>query len=117
MVALHVEDALIDRTQAVPVPLSPRDVLFLHRKTLHASLPNLSEGTRWSFDLRYNPIGQPTGRPVFPGFIARSRRHPERELRDHGAWVQLWHDCRTRLSTSADLPFYRFDVSAPVNPL
>lgn len=108
MVALHVADEFIDRDQAVPVSVSPGDVIFLHRNTFHASLPNLSDGTRWSFDLRYNPIGQPTGRPGFPGFIARSRRHPELELTDSDAWLQLWHDCRKRLATTPDLPFYRY---------
>ena len=47
---------------------------------MHSSLPNLSENIRWSLDLRYNPIGQPTGRAWFPGFIARSKSKPESEM-------------------------------------
>ena len=48
----------------VPVPMRPGSVLLLHRLTEHSSLSNLSDGIRWSFDLRYQPVGQPTGRPV-----------------------------------------------------
>ena len=38
--------------------------------------PTSATRSRWSFDLRYNPIGQHTGREAFPGFIARSRKAP-----------------------------------------
>ncbi len=58
------------------------DVLFLNKMMLHSSLSNVSDRIRISFDLRYNPIGQPSGRPAFPGFVARSRRAPEAELTD-----------------------------------
>lgn len=107
--ALHIPDELIRGQQPIAVPMSPGDVLFMHKNTIHSSLPNLSEGTRWSFDLRYNPVGQPTGRPVFPGFIARSRRFPERELSRPEAWEQLWVDCRKRLAGTSSLQFYRWE--------
>ena len=64
------------------MPLDRGSVLFLHKRTVHSSLPNVSEEVRWSFDLRYNPTGEPTGRHLFPGFVARSRANPETELRD-----------------------------------
>ena len=38
----------------------------MHKHTIHGSLPNVSDEIRWSLDLRYNPTGQPTGRPEFP---------------------------------------------------
>jgi phytanoyl-CoA hydroxylase len=47
-------------------------VLFTH-KTLHSSRANLSDGARWSLDIRYSALGQPTGRPLVPGFVGRSR--------------------------------------------
>ena len=53
------------------------DVLFMDRLTMHASLPNVSDEIRWSFDLRYNRTGDATGRSWFPGFVARSRSNPE----------------------------------------
>ena len=58
----------------------------------------MSDQIRWSFDLRYNPIGQNTGRDVFPGFIARSRANPETELRDPVKWRQSWLDTRSRMA-------------------
>ena len=81
-----------------PVPMKRGSALFLHRRTMHSSLSNKSNGVRWSFDLRYQPIGQPTGRPWFPDFVARSRQHPDQEVRDWQAWANLWHATRTRLA-------------------
>lgn len=67
--------------------MSTGDVLFMHRLTKQGSLPNRSDDIRWSFDLRYQPIGLPTGRPLFPGFVARSRQHPEQETTDWREWA------------------------------
>jgi phytanoyl-CoA hydroxylase len=98
-----------------PLPMQAGDALFMHRLTMHASLSNHSEDIRWSFDLRYNPIGQPTGRGHFPGFVARSRSHPETELRDPAEWARLWHACRTRLSHDSDgILFNRWSADSPV---
>ncbi len=94
---VHIPGRLV-RGKAVSLPMAAGDVLFLHRLTMHASHANKSDAVRWSFDLRYNPIGQPTGREAFPGFVARSAQHPERELRDPAQWTQLWVDARARLS-------------------
>jgi len=58
----------------------------------------VSNQIRWSFDFRYNPIGQSTGREIFPGFVARSKAHPDIELRDPELWRRSWLDCRTRLA-------------------
>ena len=71
-----ISDALLDLDRATPVPTRAGDVILMHKHTIHGSLPNVSEAIRWSLDLRYNPTGQPTGRPQFPGFVARSRRDP-----------------------------------------
>jgi hypothetical protein len=92
----------------VPVPMDPGDVLLMHRKTRHSGLPNGSNEIRWSFDLRYQPIGQPTGRPWFPGFIARSRAHPESELTGASDWARLWHDARRQLVSTGKVAFNRW---------
>ena len=70
----------------------------MHKHTIHGALPNLSDTIRWSFDLRYNPTGQATGRQVFPGFVARSRQNPDSELRDPDQWSQLWTQARTEMA-------------------
>jgi phytanoyl-CoA hydroxylase len=81
---------------------------------MHCSLPNRSDEIRWSFDPRYNPIGQPTGRPAFPGFVARSRRDPESELRDAEAWADLWRRARARLAEQETPTFNRWRADSPV---
>ena len=90
-------------------------IILLHRRTIHGSLLNVSEELRWSLDLRYQPVGQPTGRDIFPGFIARSRSDRARELHDHQRWQATWAEARDRLidhenstlirSWSADAPW------------
>lgn len=67
------------------MPVQRGDVLFLTRWTVHSSLSNHSDEIHWSFDLRYHPIGQATGREAFPGFVARSRANPDSELHDAAA--------------------------------
>jgi phytanoyl-CoA hydroxylase len=89
----------------VPIPMEPGDAMFFFSKLKHASLPNISDEIRWSFDLRYNPIGEPTGRPWFPGFVARSRSNPESELRDPKVWAQLWRETRSTLA-KGELPAF-----------
>lgn len=110
---LQIPASLI-RREAVPVPVQRGGALFMHRRTIHASLENVSDDIRWSFDLRYQLTGQPTGRPAFPGFVARSRSHPESELNDWRAWRKLWLDARTRLAEREDPTFNRWSKDAPV---
>jgi len=97
-----IPEALVG-TPRIPVILKPGDVLFMNKLTMHASLPNVSNGVRWSFDLRYVPTGQPTGRPWFPGFVARSRANPESELTSYGEWADSWRRARATLA-NRELP-------------
>ena len=104
-----IPEPLISTQQAVPLPMRPGSVLLMTSRTVHSSLDNVTEHeVRLSFDLRYQPIGQPTGRPAFPGFIARSAAHPESALRDPAAWAQLWYDARTRLAEQENPAFNRW---------
>jgi len=106
---------LIKQEEAIPVPMKAGDVLFLHRRMCHASLSNHSNRVRWSFDLRYNPIGQDTGRKSFPGFVARSRAHPETELHDGERWAESWFETRRRIASRGDETFFnRWDEKAEV---
>jgi hypothetical protein len=89
----------IRQSNGIPVPMKRGSVLFLHRQTMHSSLRNLSNGVRWSFDLRYQPVGQPTGRPWLPSFVARSRKDPASEIHDWRQWADLWYATRTHLTT------------------
>jgi len=110
---LHIPEPLLAGTP-VPLPMRPGSVLLLHRLTEHSSLSNQSDGIRWSFDLRYQPVGQPTGRPVFPSFVVRSRSQPERVVRDWRAWAAAWHETRAALSEDREPVFNRWSAAAPV---
>lgn len=101
-------------SEAIPAPIRSGGGLFMHRQTMHASLPNVSDGIRWSFDLRFQPIGKPTGRPFFPGFVARSRRHPEAELHDWRVWAEMWDEARQRLVGKEKMPSNRWSQDAAV---
>jgi phytanoyl-CoA hydroxylase len=93
--------------------MNPGDVISLTKQTVHGSLANLSDDVRWSFDLRYNPIGQPAGRSTFTGFVARSRRAPESALRDPAEWEKLWRDTRDRLAEVEPVQFKHWSADAP----
>lgn len=112
-IGLGIPGKLLDG-RAVAAEMKKGDALFLTKMTIHASFSNNSNHIRWSFDLRYNPIGQPTGRPAFPGFVARSRQNPESELRDPAGWEQLWRETRDRLSQVEMDRFNRWDPNNPV---
>lgn len=96
------------------LPMKAGDVLFMTKATMHSSLPNISDGIRWSFDLRYNPIGEATGRPWFPGFVARSRAYPSSELQDPEIWAKSWREARANLAKQETPVFQRWDHNDPL---
>jgi hypothetical protein len=110
---VHIRERVIEGRTVLPVPVKAGSALFLTKETIHCSLRNLSDHVRISFDLRYNPIGQPTGRPDFPGFVARSRSNPESELRDAETWSALWQEARRALSRGETPKFNRWDANSP----
>jgi phytanoyl-CoA hydroxylase len=107
-----IPDRLLGAVEPQPVPMQAGDVLFLHRMTFHSSLPNRSSTLRWSFDLRYCPVGQPTGRAFFPGFVARSKADPASVLVSHRAWADSWEHARARLGS---IPMPRYTRWNPEN--
>lgn len=107
---LEIPETVLPRSGAVALPMDRGDALLIHRRTAHASLPNLSDEIRWSLDLRYNPIGHATGRAAFPGFMARSTSRPV--LRDPAVWADLWNEARRSLSRGETPVFNRWDTEA-----
>jgi len=79
------------------LPVERGGIIIFHKQNIHCSRPNRSNRLRWSLDLRYHPVGQASGRPAFPGFVARSRANPGSELTDPVLWDQLWQDARMRI--------------------
>lgn len=108
-----IADGFVDHERAVPLPVKAGGAVVFHPLTPHASLANRTQGFRWSFDLRYNVTGQPTGRSHFPDFVARSRLAPETELRDWCAWRDMWHLARSHLSTTPHIDIHRWSSDAP----
>ena len=104
--AVAIPDQWIDDERAMPVPAEKGDLLLHLPLTKHGSLPNTSNTIRWSFDLRYHPVGEPSDRPMFPGFVARSRLNPASELQSAADWGKLWEDARMAiLGGPAPQPF------------
>lgn len=99
---------LIDESRAVALPVQSGGAILFHPLTIHRSLENTTSGIRWSFDLRYNVTGQPTGRPFFPEFVARSRAAPESELRSAARWRALWDAARSRLAEAGPVVLHRW---------
>lgn len=109
-----IAEGFLDKARAVPLPVKAGGAVIFHPMTPHASLPNISDGFRWSFDLRFNKTGQPTGRAHFPDFVARSRAHPETELRDWRAWKAMWEEARARLADAPHIDIHRWQSDSPV---
>jgi phytanoyl-CoA hydroxylase len=77
--------------RSISLPVEPGDVVFLDNKVMHGSTQNTSKDDyRWAYNFRYLPIGQPSGRPFLPGFVARSRSAPETELHNAHLWSTMW---------------------------
>ncbi len=98
--------------QAAPqaLPMRAGSALFFNRTLIHGSFENrAADRVRISLDLRYQPTGQPTGRPAFPSFVARSRRDPSSALSDPAAWRDMWYQARERLAEEGTPRFNRWD--------
>lgn len=108
-----IADGCLDLTQATPLPVSAGGAVIFHPLTPHASLVNMSDRFRWSFDIRYNVTGQPTGRAHFPEFVARSLRAPDNVLSDWQALQALWDRARADLAARPHIPIHRWSADAP----
>ena len=108
-----IADGFIDESRAQPLPVKAGGAVIFHPLTPHGALDNTSDGFRWSFDIRYNVTGQPTGRAHFPDFIARSRTAPETELRDWKIWSKSWHNTRASLAPNPHIPLHRWTSDSP----
>ncbi len=84
-----IRDEDLPEGEAVACPVRRGGVVLFQHKTIHRSFANRSDGIRWSLDVRYSDPSQPTGRAHTPGFIARSRKHPEKVIRNHWDWIEL----------------------------
>jgi phytanoyl-CoA hydroxylase len=112
---LAIPKRLLPEERALPVPMAPGSVLLMTQRTVHSSLDNVTDDeVRISLDLRYQPIGEPSGRPAFAeaGFVARSRSRPQAELRDPALWAEQWLATRARLAEQEDPSYHRWRADA-----
>ncbi len=68
----------INGRKIVALPMSAGSAIFFNDRLLHSSTPNNSDHVRWSVDLRYQPTDQDPMPQYGIGFLARSRKHPQR---------------------------------------
>lgn len=108
-----IADGFLDLERAIPLPVKAGGAVIFHPLTPHASRDNTSEKFRWSFDIRYNVTGQPTGRSHFPSFIARSKTAPETELHDWKVWRGNWQKARRDLARRDHIPIHRWSSDSP----
>jgi len=112
---LTISDSLLPANAPVPLAMQPGSVLLMTSRTVHSSLDNRTENeVRISLDLRYQPVGKPTGRPAFPGFVARSTACPSSVMNDPAAWASLWLEARARLAEENDPTFNRWKAGVGV---
>ncbi len=97
----YVPPTVLAGMREQPLPVRRGGVVLFDKLNAHRSLPNRSGSMRWSMDLRYNPIGQGSGRPAFPAFVARSARQPESVLKDFETWKTMWDDARDTIVSGA----------------
>ncbi len=69
----HLKDC-----QSLPLPLNAGGAILFNDQCIHMSTPNRSKNVRWSIDLRYQPTDQDPMTEHGVGFLARSRKYPER---------------------------------------
>jgi phytanoyl-CoA hydroxylase len=111
----EIPERLVAQEQAVALPMRAGSLLLMHQRTVHSSLDNCTaDQVRMSLDLRYQPVGQPTGRPAFPGFVARSAAHPESVLHDAMVWDASWIAARAQLAEDAAPAFNRWQAGVGV---
>ncbi|MDT2076710.1 MAG: phytanoyl-CoA dioxygenase family protein [Planktomarina sp.] len=108
-----IADGFLNESSAVPLPVKAGRAVLFHPLTPHASLTNITDGFRWSFDIRFNATGQPTGRSHFPDFVVRSRAHPETELSDWRVCKAQWEEARARLAAVPHIDIHRWSADTP----
>ena len=108
-----IADGFLNESSAVPLPVKAGGAVLFHPLTPHASLTNITDGFRWSFDIRFNATGQPTGRSHFPDFVVRSRAHPETELSDWRVCKAQWEEARARLAAVLHIDIHRWSADTP----
>ena len=81
--------AELDDLEPLVVPMKVGDALLMHQHVPHVSPPNMSDGVRWSVDIRYQDGRRPVKSVREPGFLARSVERPEDVVTDHAGYERI----------------------------
>ena len=100
----HIKPGVMPQTQPVVAECRKGGVIFMTKFTPHHSTNNVSDGIRWSLDLRYQPTGEPTGRPFWPAFVTHSGANPSSVHTDHADWCRQWDEA---LESSKGMKWHR----------
>jgi phytanoyl-CoA hydroxylase len=74
----ELDHEFVKTERALAVPVEAGSAILFNDRCIHMSTPNRARTVRWSVDLRYQPTDQDPMPQHGAGFLARSRRHPER---------------------------------------
>ena len=113
---MRIPDKLLPPFARAPAADAGRAAsMLMHQKTVHSSLDNeTNDQVRLSFDLRYQPIGQPTGRRCLPRFRRPQRRPPGVGAARSAGWARLWLDTRAARRAEEAERFSRWNSDSPV---
>ncbi|MBP1994087.1 phytanoyl-CoA dioxygenase family protein [Paenibacillus eucommiae] len=73
-----LRDSQLGKAETIALPVKAGTAILFNDRLLHMSTPNLSDGIRWSVDLRYQPTDQDPMVNHGAGFLARSSMYPEK---------------------------------------
>ena len=106
------------RSEEVALPMKRGSVLFMRPRTPHASLSNLTaDQVRISLDLRYQPVGQPNGRPWMPSYLVRGTDPGGAQLATYQEWHDGWLATQRELAARTNggtIKFNRWNFDAEV---
>ena len=102
---IQVDPREVPDLTPAPLPTKAGGLILFHPMMIHRSQPNQTDRVRWSLDLRYQDSAKPTGRPFLPGFVVRSRAHPQTVLHDYEHWNTLWTEAMAPLQ---DIPYEQY---------
>ena len=110
-----IPEKLLTLGDSTPLPMRAGSALLFGQNLIHAAVDNSTDDqVRISMDLRYQPPHQPSGRPDFPSFLARSESDPGAVLTDPAEWRRMWAETRDRLADRELGKFNRWDGDSPV---
>lgn len=88
-----IPESKLPKDEIVDCPVPRGGALMIQKRTIHRSVPNVSDKARWSMDFRFSPADKPAGRPG--GFVIRSRSKPETVVRRFEDYLKIVPHLRT----------------------